>query len=158
MIPTDLQAGLKERLENAFSDTLFNSPSGDRVHLNIFEQNLPQKSDKDQDLFPFVIVKLLEGEQKGEQDEQDENITTVGFVIGTFDDDNQNQGYRDVTQIINKIEEVLKKEPVINRQFTLKYPLKWRILEEETAPYYYGAVETNWKMPAYDRQDLEDLI
>jgi len=155
VIPTDLQAGLKERLLIAFSDTLFNSPSGDRVHLNIFEQNLPQKSDKDQDLFPFVIVKLLEGEQKGEQDE---NVTTVGFVIGTFDDDNQNQGYRDVTQIINKIEEVLKKEPVINRQFTLKYPLKWRILEEETDPYYYGAVETNWEMPAYDRQDLEDLI
>ncbi|MEK4883670.1 hypothetical protein NST81_02915 [Bacillus sp. FSL W8-0223] len=158
MIPTDLQAGLKERLENAFSDTLFNSPSGDRVHVNIFEQNLPQKSDKDQDLFPFVIVKLLEGEQKGEQDEQNENITTVGFVIGTFDDDNQNQGYRDVTQIINKIVEVLKKEPVINRRFTLKYPLKWRILEEETDPYYYGAVETSWSMPAYDRQDLEGLI
>lgn len=155
MISTDLQAGLKKRLENAFSDTLFNSPSGDRVQLNIFEQNLPQKSADDQSLFPFVIVKLLEGEQKGEQDE---NVTTVGFVIGTYDDDNQNQGYRDVAQIINKIVEVLKKEPVINRQFTLKYPLKWRILEEETDPYYYGAVETSWSMPAYDRQDTEGLI
>lgn len=155
MIPTDLQAGLKTRIQAAFSGTLFNSLSGERVPLTVFEQNLPQKSKDDISYFPFVIVKLLDGEKKTEQSE---HLTSVGFVIGVFDEDNENQGYRDVTMIINRIIENISKNPQINGQFDLQFPLKWHIHDEETDPYYWGAVETFWSLPVYMREDVEGLI
>ncbi|PAQ15068.1 hypothetical protein CD798_08475 [Bacillaceae bacterium SAOS 7] len=155
MIPVELQSGLKERIEEAFSGTLFKNPDGERVSLNVFEQNLPQKSKDDISFFPFVIIKLMEGEKKTELSE---HMARVGFVIGVFDEDIENQGYRDVAMIINKIIEDISKKPQINRQFDFSFPLKWRIHEEETDPYYWGVVETNWSLPVFLREDVEAFI
>jgi hypothetical protein len=154
MIPIELQAGLKSRMQEVFTGPLFNSPSGERVPLTVYEQNLPQKSKDDISYYPFVIVKLLEGEKKTEQGE---HLTQVGFIIGTFDEDNENQGYRDVTMIINKIMGDLSENPLINGEFELQFPLKWHIHDEETDPYYFGAVETTWSVPTYSRKDVEAL-
>lgn len=159
MIPTELQAGLKKRAEELFKLSRFNKPypdvEGETVPLTVFEQNLPQKSKEDVSFFPFLIIKLMEGEQKTVTNPY---LVNVGFVIGVFDGDTDNQGYQDVVTIINKLFENLSEYPIIDGRYELERPIKWRIHEEETDPYFFGVVETTWSVPTYTRKDVEELI
>lgn len=155
MIPTDLQDELKKRLETAFEHDFFNAKGGIRSKLSVFTQNLPKKTKAEDEFFPFIIVKLMDGEQK---DRNSTNKAYVGFVIGAYDNGPDNQGYREVTQITNKIIENLKKSPTVNGQFQLDFPLKWKVHDEETDPYFFGAVEAAFEMPEISSQEVEDLI
>ncbi|MBM7580011.1 hypothetical protein [Jeotgalibacillus terrae] len=155
MIQLELQSELKRRLENTFQDVFFNDLAGNRVPLNVYEQNLPKKQSEEEEFFPFVIVKLLEAEKKKEKEPY---ITSVGFVIGTVDSDVYNQGYRDTANIINRIIENLEKQPIVKGQFTLSGPLKWVLHEEDTGSYYFGAVEASFETPELNRVDLEAMI
>lgn len=159
MIPIKLQASLKLRAENFFEHALFKNPKPEpgmeMVSLQVFEQNLPQKSKEESSFFPFLIIKLLEGERKTSEGP---HLVNVGFIIGAFDADSDNQGYRDVAAIINKLYENLSKYPIADGQFELEHPIKWRIHEEETDPYFFGVIETTWTMPILTRVDVEELI
>lgn len=155
MIPTNLQNGLKKKVEEIFSGDLFNNPDSERVSLSVFEQHLPEKSKDDISHYPYVIIQLSEGEQASEISEY---FTKVLFIIGVVDEGSENQGHEDVVRIINKIFEYLSKFPLIDGQFELKFPIRWAIHEEETAPYYFGAVETTWSIPKFSREDLEAFI
>lgn len=155
MIPIELQGALKKRLEGLFAGMLFQSPGGEEVALTIFEQNLPQKTEESKSPFPFVIVKILEGDRKSETDSA---TGSIGFIIGTYDENENNQGYRDVALIMNKIVKSVSEFPLEAAMYELKYPLKWRIHEEETDPYYWGGIESEWVLPTYQRKDLEEFI
>jgi hypothetical protein len=156
MIPTDLQEGLKQRLEQVFSNQFFKNPENDNAPLNIFKQHLPERPEDDYSLFPYVIIQLVEGEQA---DENAEQHVKVLFIIGAYDPDRNNQGYQHVTMIIQKMIESFKKAPLINQKFELKYPLKWAVYnEEDVAPFYFGGVETLWAVPSHSREDVEALI
>ncbi|MCM3567853.1 hypothetical protein [Neobacillus mesonae] len=155
MIPMDLQSGIKIRLEYEFSGKEFKSPNGEMVPLNIFEQHLPLKEDGDISHYPYVIVQLNEGTQT---DETSSEGIKIMFIIGVFDSDSTNQGYREVTRIINRISSNFKRNPVVNGNFEMKYPFKWTIYDEDVSPYFFGGIETTWDTPTFSRTDVEELI
>jgi hypothetical protein len=155
MIPTDLQEGLKQRLEQVFANHFFKNPENEKAPLNIFKQHLPERAEDDYSFYPYVIIQLVEGEQA---DENDEQHVKVMFIIGVYDSDRNNQGYQDVVMIIQKITENFKKAPLINQKFELKFPLKWAVYDEDVAPFYFGGVETLWAVPSHLREDVEELI
>lgn len=158
MIPIALQAGLKIRAEEIFAHTRFKKAvlgSDETVKLSVFEQNLPQKKEKDENFFPFLVVKMLDGEKKSVQSE---HLVHIGFVIGVYDNDPEGNGYRDVVTIINKLFENISENPVIDGRFELSEPIKWKVHEEETDPYFFGVVETTWTVPSLTRRDVEALI
>ena len=155
MIPTNLQDDLIMRLEKAFEHDLFNAKGGKRSKLSFFTQNLPKKTDADDEFFPFILIKLIDGEQKNQQSD---NMTNIAFVIGVYDNDTEQQGYRDITHIINKIVENVKKNPIVGREFELSYPLKWKLHEEETDPYYFGGVEVPFITSQFRNIETEGLI
>ncbi|MFS0766040.1 hypothetical protein [Peribacillus phoenicis] len=155
MIPIDLQAGLKTRLEAVFANRTFKNPNNQDVPLNVFEQHLPQKKKEDLSLYPYVIIQLNEGTQVTDVSSEDIKIM---FIIGIFDNDSSNQGYREVTRIINRITTNLTLNPLVNRKFEMNYPIKWTIYEEDVAPYFFGGIETTWAVSTFSRQDVEELI
>ncbi|TYS66368.1 hypothetical protein FZD47_02455 [Bacillus infantis] len=153
MIPTELQDGLKERVLKIFEGDLFKNPKGESVPLQVFEQHLPQKKSKDDDPVPYVMVQLNYGEQKTPADQ---HKAPVLFVVGVFYDSPDNQGHKEVMGIINKLFEDFSRQPVQDDRFEIDFPIRWGLHEEDVAPYYYGAVETTWKLPTIRREDLED--
>lgn len=155
MIPTDLQGSLKARVEQLFSGKLFKNPKGELVPLQVFEQHLPEKKSNEDERFPCVLVQLNFGEQKSPSDQ---HTAPILFVIGIYYDEPDNQGHKVVMEIINKLFEDFSKHPFQNMKYEVKFPLRWGLHEEDVAPYYWGAVETTWVLPTFQRTDVEALI
>ena len=155
MIPMDLQKELKERLEQEFADKLFENPNGELVPIQIFEQHLPQKQKEDLSLYPYIIIQLNNGTQANET--AAEGIKVV-FLIGVFQEDSENQGYRNVVRVINRISSNLKQNPTVKRQFQLNYPYDWALYDEDVAPYFFGGIETTWNVPTFSRTEAEEMI
>ena len=153
MIPTDLQFRMKKRVERIFEGTLFKNPNGDNVQLQVFEQHLPEKAKNDDEFYPYVIVQLNHGEQKSINEQHKAPII---FVVGVYYEEKDNQGHKEVMRIINKIFEDFSRFPIEDGRYEIDFPLGWGLHEEDLAPYYFGAVEATWKLPTFQREDLED--
>lgn len=152
MIPVNLQKGLIQRLEEIFSQFKLKNPNNEDVNINIFEQHLPQSESDDDDvsLYPYIIVKLADGEQ---ENETSAHKIKVLFVIGVFDDSYDNNGYQDVVNIVQKLIAGLKSKPIIEKKFVLDYPMRWLVHEEDVYPFFFGGVETYWETNAFQRVD-----
>ncbi|KZL88711.1 hypothetical protein [Clostridium magnum] len=159
MTPTILQDSLIDDLKEQLSCFLLKNIKGEQVNLNIYSQNLPaKKGQKDTDHFPYLIVRVMDGDLEEKQDGDLDDICKIAFVIGVYDDESNYQGYKDVMNIITKMKQRLISKKFYNNQFELSYPLKWLIHDEDNYPYYFGGIETSWKMPQIILQDVEGLI
>ncbi len=153
MTPTRLQDSLVADLKKQLDCFLLKNVKGNIVNLNIYPQNLPaKKSQKDSDHFPYLLVRVMDGETQEGQGEED-NTCKIAFVVGIYDDTDNYQGYKDVMNIIEKIKQRLRIKRFYNNQFELTLPLKWLIHDEDTYPYYFGGIETNWKIPIINMDD-----
>lgn len=134
-----LQQLLVEKVKELFKNFKLKNEKGNLVSLNIYPQSLPaKKGKKDESHFPYIIAKLMDGSTNDK-----ESKCKVAFIIGTYDDEDTYQGYKDVLNIIEKIRDKLLVERYY-KQFQLTYPLDWVVHDEDTYPFYFGAVETNW--------------
>ena len=98
--------------------------------IHIFEQLLPMPEPSDEekipeellenglaeeqtvpDPYPYVIVRIGDGEIKDENSAQEANIT---LLIGTYEPDYDKQGHKDVLNIIAKVYVRFAKMPVLN--------------------------------------------
>lgn len=156
MIPLILQQSLADTCREVFKDDLFRDTDNKLVPLNVYEQYLPRKkNNRNEEKFPYCIVKLQEGEH---EEVFEPGLSQVLFIFGFFDEDDNFSGYKDVANSLNKLISNLERNPVINDQFQLKLPIRWALHEEDTYPYYFGAVETTWEIPNAIREDVEGLI
>lgn len=94
----------------------------------------------------------MDGEDNNETGEED-SICKIAFIVGLYDEDDNYQGYKDVMNIIEKVKQRLKTKRFYSNQFELKLPLKWVIHEEDIYPYYFGGIESSWKMPIVNMDD-----
>ncbi|UKS54871.1 hypothetical protein [Exiguobacterium acetylicum] len=160
MIPIGLQTTLEDRLRMLFANKQFPTPSGETAPVTIHKQRLPEKTSEEDSPFPFIIVKMIEGSG---QTEQIQPMSKIGLIVGTFDafevsGISSNNGYIDLVQIMNDIEEDLIKRPIIDGKYELELPLKWRINEEDTDPYFIGVLELDFATPNHTRTDVESLL
>ena len=163
MIPLNLLLGLEERMKKVFADSHYNRPpkndeEDDQLsNINIYTQQLPVKESEDDSPFPFILIKLQNGSQANTSAD---HLVSVNIVVGMYDGENNNQGDRDVSLGINKIFKSLSKDPVIGGVFPLHEDseIGWSISDEETAPYFFGALGATFVAPKFEREDLEGLI
>lgn len=155
MIPLELQDGLKLRMKRLFEHFRLKNSNDVQVPINIFTQHLPNKSKQQVDHFPCITIRLDDGAESGETNPQ---MVKVLFIVGVVDRDSANQGYRDVVGIIQKIYQDLKRNPVIDEQFVLSYPIHWAYHDEDAHPHYFAGLETNWEVPKIIREDLEEMV
>lgn len=160
MIPIGLQTTLESRLKDLFANKRFPTPSGTDATISIHKQRLPEKMSEEDSPFPFIIVKMIEG--SGQTDDV-QPLSKIGLIIGTYDvyeasGISTNIGYTDLVRVMNDIEEDLIKKPVIDGKYELELPLKWRINEEDTDPYFIGVLELDFATPNHTRTDVESLL
>nr|DAX23669.1 MAG TPA: tail completion protein [Caudoviricetes sp.] len=150
-----LQEELAKEIGAIFKNDLFKNSAGEYSHMNIYEQNLPIRQDEDEpDPVPYIIVRVETGQIKGGAQPQEVSVT---LLIGYFDDDTANNGHKGVLGIIQKIEERFMKNPMLANQFYFlndeKHPFDWAMQDEESFPYFFGAVSMVFATAAIRRED-----
>ena len=164
-----LQEELAEELGKILSGIRLRNPQGEMSSIHIFEQLLPMPEPSDEekipeellenglaeeqtvpDPYPYVIVRIGDGEIKDENSAQEANIT---LLIGTYEPDYDKQGHKDVLNIIAKVYERFVKMPVLNGKYTIQYPVLWTLPEEESYPFYFGGMNLTFETAAVRRED-----
>ena len=169
MIATFLQSELTEELRKIFSDFRLKNPQGDSSGIKIFEQLLPMSESGESEVippevlenglaeeqtipdpYPYIIVRIEDGEIKDEDSAQEVNVT---LLIGVYEPDYDKQGHKDILNIIAKVYERFAKIPILNGKYTIQYPILWTLQEEESYPYYFGGMTLIFEIAALRRED-----
>lgn len=169
MVASFLQDCIAEELKKIFEGFQLMDPKGNMRDINIFRQNLPMPEAEMQtnipceqlenglaeeipreDPYPYIIVRIEDGEIKDEASTQ--TVNTI-LVIGIYDGSYDKHGSKDVMNVIQKIYERFAKHPVLGKKYTIQYPIKWMLQEEESYPYYFGGMALIWETAAIRRED-----
>lgn len=171
-----LQKELRKEIEAITQDMLLKQPnSKDLIRLRAFSQNLPiphkltpeMLPSGDTDIpeeeseygieypFPWAMVKLEEGNIPEPGADQKVNVI---IVLGIFDDSQENKGHETIVLVIERIMERFLKNPLLSGQFTLvpidnNHLVQWSLQDEDTYPYYYGAIAMAFQTPGFQRED-----
>jgi hypothetical protein len=151
MTPVYLQEALVSEIKEIFKDDLFKDTTGAHSELNVYEQQLPVvESDEEPEQFPYVIVRIDTGKRPTDEDPNDISILVL---IGMFNDSLENNGHKDVLNIIDKIKERFEKNPLLDHRYTFHQPSDWALQDEESFPYFFGAMNLNFYTPAVQKED-----
>ena len=166
MIELELQDLIVEKLREIFNDYSIVAKSGALEPVKVFAQFLPHPEGimfsenlnehsivpqgydiEDIDsAFPCVIVKLISMSENLTQSVRRSSVN-VKLIIGSYDDDRECQGYRDIYNIIEKIRLELFSVPgyVLGERFRLENTVHTELLDENEWPYYFGVVEMSFE-------------
>ena len=155
MTAGNLQKELMKDIGGIFEKDLFKDSLGKYGSLNIYAQNLPIREDEDSpDPVPYIIVRILDGKIKGWVEAQE---VQVMLLLGCFDDNLNNDGHETLLELIQKISERFLKNPILANQFVFlndeQHPFEWALQEEESFPYYFGAISMTFKTAAIRMED-----
>ena len=143
MTPSLLQDALAKELERLFADKTFFSQSGPAA-LKIFKQFTPlDQYGESNEIFPYLLVSVEEFAQESATEPM---TCKVIIMAAVYDDNEDNQGYKDLLNILEDISQHLRANTTLDKRFRLAFPLKC-IMSEDVYPYFFGAVETNWTLP-----------
>ncbi|EON70402.1 hypothetical protein [Lysinibacillus sphaericus] len=114
----------------------------------VYDGYLPPKKntrrgeeDKEQDYYPFVIVRFL-----FEQDAlYKQNTMKFKFLIGTYSKD-ERQGWRDTLLVMNRIKFALKEAQTIGPA-DLTGEIESALFEEQMKPMWHGVMEVDFLTP-----------
>ena len=170
MIATFLQDDLKADLEETFKHFFLKDPQGKLVNLNIFKQNLPipvaaempeTVTDEEleegvydaiakEDPYPYIIVRVEQGKIEGIDQEQ---TVIVNLIIGVIDRGYENQGHKDVLNIIQKIYERFAKNAILAKKYECTMPIEWALQDEQSFPYFFGGMALQFETIRIRRED-----
>lgn len=155
MTVNSLLDDFKEELKLLFKHFRLKAEDGKHTTFNIFEHDLPvPKGEDEPEPFPYTIVKAVDGEITTFKSPE---TVRVVLVFGIYDDDLNNQGHRDILNVIDCVRQRFEKNNLLNNRYRIlnseKYPTRWTIQEDDTYPYFFGGMEMTF---AIYNQELED--
>ncbi len=142
MTPNLLQDILIKELDALFAGYKLKDKDDNLVPINIYPQSLPAKGISQQ--IPFIVVKLQGGEDSSVESP---NTCKILFMIAVHDKEDSYQGHKDVLSIIDKIYHHFFTKVIFDDKYQIVRPFEWDIPDEDTYPYYYGSIESNWEYP-----------
>lgn len=155
MTPLILLDDLKDEMRTLFEHELFRYPEANtEKRLNVYQQNLPRQSaiDSEEEMFPYILIATEEG---GQEEGAPSREAAVDFIIGTWDDNPDMQGYKVVMNVIEKIQRRFGEDSRITK-FRAMGESEWKLANDETtAPYFYGILRMKFQLPRYERRDYE---
>lgn len=107
-----------------------------------------QNEDAD-DPFPYIIVRIDSG---GISSQTDPHKVAVILLVGAYDDSPENQGHRIVLEVLEKIQHHYEETPLLSGQFVFQDPFNWALQDEESYPYFFGAANLTFDLPATRRK------
>lgn len=151
MTEIDLVDGLVKEVRQALGGVKLRSSKGNQIPVNVYAQNLPAKEERDDEkMYPHVLV-CFDGEQTDSA--EDPVFADIYFFIGIIDREKDKQGFRDVLQIAGLIYQHIFRKGIVAGAFSPEYPYRVQLQDDDTYPYFYGLIESRWKLPAFEMED-----
>ena len=168
MVALELQRDLCKEIEKIASSMKFKTPGGNTTYLNVYEQNLPMRLpsknemtdeedeiDEEEELqeqFPYMIVKLDSGSSESSESP---HVITTKLIAGIYDDSVKADGYKYILILFERIRERFRKNPILTNKFKIADEMEWALPDEdeETFPFFYGAMHLKWEAAEYRRED-----
>lgn len=150
MTPLRLQDDIVTDLKELFKEYVYVDSYGNNAPLNIFAQTIPyQDSEDDDDSFPYVEVRISEGEDDGET----HNVTVI-FVAGIRDSGKEAQGHRSIMNILQRIRGRYGAKPATgNGTGYQSGKWNWALETDSYYPYFFGAATTNFITASVQKED-----
>lgn len=143
---------LAEETAEALKGFRLRSAKENLIPINVYTQNLPLKEGKDDErIYPFVCV-AYECSDIADSYEGKEQAD-IYFLLGIIDREKDNQGYRDVLQMIERIRQHFFRKGIIKNAFRLGYPIHTEIQPEDTYPYFIGGMEAKCELFIVTEED-----
>lgn len=144
MTPLILIDELCKELTQAIKNFRLENGRGDNTPPNVFAGYLPKKDvgEDDSDIFPYVIARLVEVEDK-----DDRSMAKVVILIGTHAEDDG--FWRDCLNVGERIRQNLLAKRTIANRFRLELPLKLETPDGDSHPYPEAIcwLNTIWEIP-----------
>lgn len=141
MTPIELIDSLVKFFKETVKDYSLDTKGKNNKAPEVYAGYLPPKGKKDDSSeFPYVIVRYLE-----EDDNNEADAVTVGVIIGTYSEDEQN-GWRDPLNIATRLKIALRKVGVIG-PYSLGNKIKIELFEEQPFPYCFAVMEFSFNIP-----------
>lgn len=146
LAPLTFLLDLKEHISEVTSEYILKDDNGTEKPVNIYLQELPPKSKNNQRYAPYVVVRLMNGED-------DTAISTIKARIYICTHDASEESWKTLLNLL----ETIRKQLLTNRLLikdnkpkgSLQLPLKYEIpgdLSEQAYPLYVGYIDTEWEM------------
>lgn len=136
----DATDALAEAIKEVTRDLSMPDTTGGSGAPDVYNGFVPKKRRGETDpRMPFIVVRIEEG-----SDSQPENgaynTTMQAMIIIGCKRETDEEGYRDVVTIVEKIRRRLLSAPVFGGRYRAERPLEWRISDDETWPNWYGVM------------------
>lgn len=171
--PLFCQEALVKEIEGLTARMRFQNPKGgELLGLRVHSQALPvpgkqkegpvdyedtieyREEDEEEAVFqcPWCTVRIDSGripEINGRQE------VSFGICFGIFNDESENQGHREVLNLIFRVYERFARNPILDKQYTCTGRFQWNLAEENTYPYFFGAIATEFTFLGF-RREVDD--
>ena len=114
------------------------------VGFHGYAHTLPIMRSDDEDeekLFPFYIIKLTEGRTQGDGDCWH---AVADIILGVHEEDGA--GHEHILTAIQRIVDRFAAEPDL-KAFRADQDMTWQVGDEDTYPYFWGAVSITFSVP-----------
>lgn len=129
------------------------APEPELVPMSVFAQNIPipASEDEEYDPVPYIIVRINSGNDANVSDSK--YIIQTVVIMGIWENDKNAQGHRELLNIINLVYERFMKNPCLDGKYVYDGGFSWNIQDDDYYPYYFGAFNMNFAIPAIRRED-----
>ena len=164
MVAADLQRELIDVITDVLSDIVTVKANGDTaVGFTGYPQFLPKlvNDDDTEDVyFPYFLVRISNGEVD-ENDGWPLWRVSVTVLLGIHDDRTENQGHYSILTAITRITSHFDSTAVLGEARHISYrcdssKTAWALQDEDTYPYYFGAVSLQFWLPMMGRKELDN--
>lgn len=149
----DLLREMQANLQTLFAGTAYRNPAvedesaeGAFIQPRIYIGALPPKRSRgrDNEDFPFLIVRATQGEDQNEYSE-----LNVEVIAGVYTTQDEEAGVNEIQNIIDRVRIHLLQHPLLASRFELQMPMNWSAGTDEDRnqphPYYVGNISTTWR-------------
>ena len=162
LVASDLQRGLLDEIGEILADVVTTRADEQKqVGFNGFIQQLPvlQNDDEDRDqFFPYYIVRLMEANTESDTDFW---TWTVAIYLGIHDEGAENQGHFSLLNAMTRITNRFGREAVLGSPHHVGFRclpnMNMTLQDEDTYPYFFGAVLMQFAAPKITREDPLDV-
>lgn len=119
----------------------------------------PPETDDETNKIPYVVVQYLKSTLA------EDNNAMLGYtekcqirIIAATYSQNQSEGNIAVLNLLTRIKQEVTKCGMISKQFILKMPVETIIYPDNTEPYYFGEIMTNWEIPVTESEGMNEWL
>ncbi|UNY40546.1 hypothetical protein KLER11_gp14 [Pararheinheimera phage vB_PsoM_KLER1-1] len=142
----DMSDALRALIEECTSGLSMENSGGGTSAPAVYDAFVPKKArGKPDPVLPFVVVRPSNGSDDPPEGNAYQSTVEAMLLIAVHTQDDV--GYRDVLNIIEKIRQRVLTNPIFGKRFLVARPVTWEISEDESWPNWYGVMTLQVTVP-----------